>query len=254
MQEYTNIYRQQYSTVVKNNPILTRSEEIKLSREAKKGSEYARNKLIQSNYRLVMSIAKRYHRKDMDFDDLLQESSIGLIKAVDKFDPELGYKFSTYATWWIKQAALQYINESASDIKVPTHSRLLYQKIKKKISELEEQNGKSPTLKEVAIAIEEPVKKIKYTMKANDKISSLDNENEDTGNKLLNNVKDNDEYVNPETLLLNRELKSIIRNSLSLLTKKEEKILRLRFGITEDINDTENFPVTNEMKEYLLND
>jgi RNA polymerase primary sigma factor len=251
MQEYKNTYRQQYSKIVKENPILTRKEEIRLSREAKKGSEYARNKLIQSNYRLVMSIAKRYHRKDMDFDDLLQESSIGLIKAVDKFDPELGYKFSTYATWWIKQAALQYLNESASDIKVPTHSRLLYQKIRKKMAELEEQSGKSPTIKEVAVALEEPVKKIKYTMKANDKISSLDNENEETGSTLLNKVSDNDDYVNPETLMLNKELKSVIRKSLSLLTAKEEKILRLRFGITEDITDTENFPVTNEMKEYL---
>lgn len=251
MQEYKNSYRQQYSKIVKNNPLLTRKEEIKLSRAAKQGSEYARNKLIQSNYRLVMSIAKRYHRKDMDFDDLLQESSIGLIKAVDKFNPELGYKFSTYATWWIKQAALQYVNESISDIKVPTHSRLLYQKIKNKINQLEEETGKNPTLDEVAEALDESVKKIKYTMKANDKISSLDNENEETGSTLLNKVKDSDEYVNPETIMLNRELKSIIRESLSMLTPKEEKILRLRFGITEDIRDIENFPVTNEMKEYL---
>ena len=107
------------------------------------------NMEIESNYRLVLSIAKKYHRNDINFEDLLQESSIGLLKAVDRFDPELGYKFSTYACWWIKQAALQYINENVTDIKVPTHSRLLNSKIKKAINKFENDHGRAPSYKEV---------------------------------------------------------------------------------------------------------
>lgn len=92
----------QFSEIIKSNPLLTRQQEFELSMKAKDGDLKARQKLIESNYRLVISIAKKYHRSNVDFDDLLQESSTGLLKAVDRFDPELGHKFSTYACWWIK--------------------------------------------------------------------------------------------------------------------------------------------------------
>ena len=144
------IIDKRYSDIIKNNPLLTKKQEIDLSRKIKKGDSEARKKLIESNYRLVLSIVKKYHRSDVSFDDLLQESSIGLLKAVDRFDPELGYKFSTYACWWIKQAALQYINENITNIKVPTHSRLLNAKIKNKIKEIEEDEGKKPTLERLS--------------------------------------------------------------------------------------------------------
>ena len=127
----------QFVKTIKNNPLLTKKQEIDLANRIKKGDESARKKLIESNYRLVISIAKKYHRSELDFQDMIQESSIGLIKAVDRFDPTLGFKFSTYACWWIKQSALQYVNENSSNIKVPTHSRMLNSKIKNKIIELE---------------------------------------------------------------------------------------------------------------------
>jgi len=240
-----------YSNIIKNNPLLTKKEELNLSRRAKKGDKNARKKLIESNYRLVISIAKKYHRKDINFDDLLQESSIGLLKAVDKFDPELGYKFSTYATWWIKQAALQYINESMTDIKVPTHSRLLNSKIKKAITNFENVTGKKPTHKEIANLVNEPLKKVKYTLKANASLRSLDKENKDSNFSLKDTFKDESIYSNPEENLIAKEMQDLIRQSLSLLTPKEEKIIRLRFGIGESITNTKNFPVTDEMKEYL---
>ena len=101
-----------FNKAIKKNPLLTFEEEISLSRMVKKGDLEARKKLVESNYRLVISIAKKYYRKHCDFEDLLQESSAGLLKAVDRFDPELGYKFSTYASWWIKQSALQFLNEN----------------------------------------------------------------------------------------------------------------------------------------------
>lgn len=239
-----------YVHKIKQNPLLTRAQEIELSNRIKQGDKDARKKLIESNYRLVISIAKKYHRKDIDFEDLVQESNIGLLKAVNRFDPNLGYKFSTYACWWIKQAALQYINENISNIKVPTHSRLLNAEINKKIAEIEEKTGETPSLNEIAKELNESKKKISYTIKANKKVTSLD-QLDFTENSMINRIEDDSLYTNPEANLVNKELNEIIRKSLSLLTPKEEKIIRLRFGITEDVNDFYNFPVTSEMKDYL---
>ena len=243
-----------FSEIIKSNPLLTKQQEFDLSKKAKNGDMTARQKLIESNYRLVISIAKKYHRKNVDFDDLLQESSMGLLKAVDRFDPDLGHKFSTYACWWIKQAALQYINEQGSDIKVPTHSRMLYAKIKNRVKELEKLNGKIPSLEEISNDIGEPVKKIKYTIKANKPSVSYDNSSNDDVISIKDKIADESYFSNPHDNLEKMELISLIKKNLKLLSVKEEKIIRLRFGIEEDKNDTINFPINQEMKEYLLNE
>lgn len=248
------IVDKRYSEIIKNNPLLTKKQEISLSRQTKKGDLSARKKLIESNYRLVLSIAKKYYRNDISFDDLLQESSIGLLKAVDRFDPELGYKFSTYACWWIKQAALQYINENCTNIKVPTHSRLLNAKIKNKIKQIEDDEGKRPTLERVSEELGENVNKIKYTLKSNRYIASIDASRDDEGNTLASKIADESDFINPEARLEKKELKRIIRESLGLLTPKEEKIIRLRFGITEDEYNNDNFALTNKMIGYLNED
>ena len=240
-----------FSEIIKNNPLLTKRQEFELSKKAKAGDVLARKKLVESNYRLVISIAKKYHRKDIDFEDLLQESSTGLLKAVDRFDPDLGHKFSTYACWWIKQAALSYINEQSGSIKVPTHSRMLNSKIKSKVKEIENKTGKVPTLEQVAKELNEPVKKLKYTIKANKPSISYDNDESESASNLKNKIPDTSYYSNPAEVLEKNELMQIIKKNLLLLTAKEEKIIRLRFGIEENPNDTENFPVTDEMKEYL---
>jgi len=234
---------QYYSDVIKKNNLLTASEEVKLAKLAKKGDKSARDKLVESNFRLVISIAKKYHKTNIDFNDLIQESMTGLIKAVDKFDPDLGYKFSTYACHWIKQAALQYINEKYSDIKVPTHSRLLNAKIKSKIKEIEENKGYTPSLEELSTELNESTKKIKYTLNANSAIFSLDDtlNNNESKNSFKDNLRDTSIYVQPEAALEGKELNRIICESLNLLTAKEEKIIRLRFGL-DQVNDLSNFP------------
>lgn len=240
-----------FSEIIKQNPLLTKRQEFELSKKAQKGDMSARQKLVESNYRLVISIAKKYHRKDVDFDDLLQESSTGLLKAVDRFDPDLGYKFSTYACWWIKQAALSYINEQSGSIKVPTHSRMLNSKIKTKMAELERINGKKPSIEEVASSLGESANKLKYTIKANKPSISYDNEDNEKANSIKNRIPDSSSFSNPAEALERKELMSIIKKNLKLLSCKEEKIIRLRFGIEESNDNIEEFPVTNEMKVYL---
>jgi RNA polymerase primary sigma factor len=243
----------EFVNIIKQNPLLTKRQEIDLARKVKKGDERARKKLIESNYRLVISIAKKYHRNDINFEDLVQESSIGLIKAVDKFNPELGHKFSTYACWWIKQSALQYINENMTNIKVPTHSRLLNAKIKKAADHLEKKLGVTPSVDDIAKDLGETVKKIKYTIKANKKTTSIDSlsDDENKSSNILNRIEDDSVYTDPAKCLEMKELNQIIRQSLSLLTPKEEKIIRLRFGIDEINTDKSNFKIDNKMMEYL---
>jgi len=243
----------QFSEIIKSNPLLTRKQEFDLSMKAKRGDLKARQKLIESNYRLVISIAKKYHRQNIDFDDLLQESSTGLLKAVDRFDPELGHKFSTYACWWIKQAALQFVNEQSGSIKVPTHSRMLYAKIRNRVKEMERESGKKPSMLQVANDLGESVKKIKYTIKANSPTVSYDNTDNKDAISIKDKIADQSYFSNPHDVLEKAELFSLIKKNLKLLSPKEEKIIRLRFGIEESESDIENFPVTEEMKEYLLN-
>lgn len=236
--------------IIKDNPLLSKEQEILLSKKAKEGDKIARKKLIESNYRLVISIAKKYHRKNFDFDDLLQESSTGLIKAVDRFDPELGFKFSTYASWWIRQAALQYLNENETNIKVPTHSRMLNNKILEFIKTYEEKEGCPPSLEVISKETGENVKKIKYTLKSNKSMVYIDSSKgngESNKIELKDKIVDDSIFANPEKSLENKELINIIKESLKLLSPKEEKIIRLRFGIEEDENDTINFKMTEEM-------
>lgn len=245
-----------FSKHIKKNPLLTHKQEIELSRKAKQGDLKARNKLIESNYRLVLSIAKKYHRSNCDFEDLVQESNIGLITAVDKFDPEKGYKFSTYACWWIKQAALSYINEHAGSFKVPTHSRMLNAKIKNLSTKYEHENGRKPSISEIALALGENSKKIKYTIEANKPSLSMDKDAniDDKSLSLKEKIEDESFVAHPEKSLEKKEMISIIRQSLKCLTAKEEKIIRLRFGIGESADNIQEFPVTEVMKEYLNED
>ena len=150
-----------FSEIIKKNPLLTKRQEFELSKKAKKGDLKARKKLIESNYRLVISIAKKYHRKDIDFNDLIQESSTGLLKAVDRFDPDLGHKFSTYACWWIKQAATKHITNNNTILKVPAHLLGYARKVYQAKSDYIETFKQEPEPEELADILGIPVKDVK---------------------------------------------------------------------------------------------
>ena len=239
-----------FKSVIKENPLLTKRQEIELSRKAKKGDEKARRKLIESNYRLVLSISKKYYRPGLSFEDIVQESSIGLMKAVDKFDPELGYKFSTYACWWIKQAALQFINNDASILKVPTQSRMLNSRVKNIINDYKNKFGYIPSEDELSEILGVNKVTIKTAIEASRPVISIDKPagNGDDGESrypgFLNKIEDSS--LNPEESLLKKEMYDIVKKNLRLLSKREETIIRLRFGIQESESNWQEFPITVE--------
>ena len=242
-------------SVIKNNPLLTKRQEFELSKKAKSGDKKARQKLIESNYRLVLSISKKYYRKGLSFDDIVQESSTGLIKAVDMFNPDLGYKFSTYAHWWIKQAALQYINNDASLLKVPTQSRMLNSKVKNMIYDIKNRFGYTPSAEELSKALDVNESAIKTAIEATQPVLSIDKsrdkDDESSSYSLLNKIEDPD--LNPEETLIKKEMYALIKRSLKSLSKREEAIIRLRFGIPEDDNNWKEFPITEEEYQTISN-
>ena len=227
---------------IDNNPLLTKEEEYNLSEQIKLGDRAAREKLIASNYRLAVSIAKKYHRDSIPLSDLIQESCIGLVKAVDKFDHTLGYKFSTYACWWIKQACLQYINEHASTMKVPTHSRLLSLKINKLKEDYKNRLGHLPTEEEISEALGVTLNAVKNSSQTNARYLNIDkNSNDSSDDRSLGEKIDSLEET-PEESYLNKELMSIIKKNLSSLSPREEIVIRLRFGLRESIYSKGEFP------------
>ena len=240
------------SPIIKKNGLLSRNEEVYLARQIKKGDNEARRALIEANYRLVISIAKKYYRPGQDFDDLIQESSTGLLKAVDRFDPELGFKFSTYACWWIKQATLQYINDNASILKIPTHSRMLASRIKSTIREFNNNFGYTPSADELSEILNVTKEVIESTLKNVTTSISIDQSKSRDGdetNTLLSKLED-ESYANPLDILEKEEMISIIKSNMKLLSAREEKVLRLRFGLIEN---GEEFKLSKEEIEEIKN-
>lgn len=226
---------------IESNPLLTREEEFNLSKQIKEGSRSAREKLIASNYRLAVSIAKKYHRGNIPLSDLIQESCIGLIKAVDKFDHTLGNKFSTYACWWIKQSCLQYINEHSSTMKVPTHSRLLSLKVRAMKEEFVEKFGRTPTEEEISESLGVTLNAVKNSNQTNARYLNIDSGKNNDDDRSLGEKIDSLE-VTPEESYLNKELLGVIKRNLLCLSPREEAVIRLRFGIKESIYSDGEFP------------
>ncbi|WP_312644322.1 RNA polymerase sigma factor RpoD [Hydrogenoanaerobacterium sp.] len=232
-------------------PLLTPEEEIDLATRMAEGDPAARKRLSEANLRLVVSIAKRYVGRGMQFLDLIQEGNLGLIKAVEKFDYTKGFKFSTYATWWIRQAITRAIADQARTIRIPVHMVETINKVKKVSSQLLHKNGHEPTAEEIAVELEMPVEKVREIMRVAQEPVSLETPIGEEEDSHLGDFIPDDDAPAPAEAASHTLLKEQLSDVLQTLTQREEKVLRLRFGLEDGRSRTleevgKEFNVTRE--------
>lgn len=232
-------------------PLLSSEEEIDLAIRIANGDVQAKQRLSEANLRLVVSIAKRYLGRGMQFLDLIQEGNLGLIKAVDKFDYTKGFKFSTYATWWIRQAITRAIADQARTIRIPVHMVEAINKVKKVQSQLLHQNGHEPTPDEIADELDLPVDKVREIMRVAQEPVSLETPIGEEEDSHLGDFIPDDGAPAPADAASHTMLREQLSDVLSTLTPREEKVLRLRFGLEDGRSRTleevgKEFNVTRE--------
>ena len=251
LSEISNDSVRMYLNEIGRVPLLTAEDEVSLAKQIERGDLGAKQKLAESNLRLVVSIAKRYIGRGLPFLDLMQEGNLGLLRAVEKFDYRKGFKFSTYATWWIRQAITRAIADQARTIRIPVHMVETINKLRYTQRRLQQELGRDPLPEEIGVEMGLDLKKVNYILKISQDIVSLESPVGTEEDSKLSDFIEDDKVLSPFEVTHQKVIKENIDELLQYLSAREQKIIKMRFGLEDGIPHTleevgKEFNVTRE--------